>query len=237
MLYLIGGPPRCGKTTVARQLARMTGASLLPLDNIESAIYHYLSPEERAATMPQFAEETNNDRYSAHTVPEIIAMLQTCARALWPAIHILMHSCLESDRDVILDGYHFEPRVLAELTPPGGGPGKDGRPLTPYQAAMVARGSGRALAHAGDPRIRAVFLCREDPADIVASLTKADDPNDWIVCQPNAPETLQGIARMISGYSHYVRREAEACGGVVFNMDHAFREQVERVLAYLTARP
>ncbi len=234
MLYLIGGPPRCGKTTVARHLARITGASLLGLDNIERAVYHYLSSEERATTMPHFAEETNNERYAAHTVPEIIAMLQACARALWPAIHILMHQAVESDRDVILDGYHFEPRVLAELTPPGSRPGEDGRSLTPYQAAMVARGSGHALPHAGDPRIRAVFLCREDPADIVASLTKTDDPNDWIVCQPNTPETLQRIAAMISGYSHYIRQEAEAYGGVVFSMDHAFHSQVERVLACLT---
>ncbi len=41
---------------------------------------------------------------------------------------------------------------------------------------------------------------------------------------------------MISGYSHYIRQEAEACGGMVFNMDHAFREQIERVLAHLTDR-
>lgn len=45
MIYLIGGPPKCGKSTDARRLAHHTGAAWLPLDSVESVIYHYLPPD------------------------------------------------------------------------------------------------------------------------------------------------------------------------------------------------
>ncbi len=234
MIYLIGGPPRCGKTTLARRLARVTGAPLLTIDHLEGAVYHYLPPGERARAMPRFAEATNNDRYAAHSVDEIVAMLRTCAWSMWPAAHILMHCALEGDRDLILDGYHLEPRFLAELTPPAAPPEESLGKLSSYQAAMVDGGSGYALAHAGDPRLRAIFLYREDVAAIVAGLTRADDPNDWIACQDNTPETLQGIATMICSYSRLIREEAEAYGATAFNMDQDFCGQLTRALAYLS---
>ena len=33
MIYLIGGPPRCGKTTLARQLARIVQSPWLQTDH------------------------------------------------------------------------------------------------------------------------------------------------------------------------------------------------------------
>mgnify|MGYP005857200179 CR=1 FL=1 len=232
MIYLIGGPPRCGKTTVARILARRTGASCLALDNLERVVSHYMPADERAASLPEFAEPGSNERYAAHSAAEIIAILRTSARTMWPAIHILIHSALDQGQDLILEGYQLEPAFMGEFTPE-----TLPCPLTPYQAEMVQRGAGEFLAHAGDPRIRAAFLCRHDPADIQAGFARATDPNDWILGQSNWPVTLQRIAAMISAYSDVIRRQAAACGAAAFSMDYAFEDQVERVVSFLMSTP
>jgi hypothetical protein len=235
MVYLIGGPPRCGKSTVARLLARRTGASWLLLDNLEQVVCHYLPAGERSTALPAFAEAGSNERYAAHSTAEIVAILRTCARTLWPAVHVLIHCALEQDQDLILDGYQIEPHYLSQFTTEHEPPDATCQTLTEYQAAMVQRGTGYALAHAGDPRVRAVFLCRHDPADIQAGFARATDANDWILGQDNWPVTLQRIAAMISHYSGIIRQQAEADGATFISMDYTFESQVEHAVAHLTA--
>lgn len=41
MIYLVGGPPRCGKTTAARRLAERLCCSRLPVDYLTTALMGY----------------------------------------------------------------------------------------------------------------------------------------------------------------------------------------------------
>ncbi len=234
MIYLIGGPPRCGKTTVAHRLAQRTGAACLSLDYIQSVVYHYLSDTERIVTHPLFPEATIEARYAAHTADEIIANYQMRARSIWPAIQVFIHFALAEDLNFILEGYHLEPRFCQEFISPDSSFAQPSSAWSMYQAMMVQRGTGYALRHADDPRIKAVFLYREDVDTIAASLTQATASDDWLGRQTNTNLTLRRIARMVSQYSHYIRREAKQYGCMAINMDLDFEQQMEQIITVMT---
>jgi hypothetical protein len=234
VIYLIGGPPRCGKTTLACRLAQRTGASCVSLDAIQSVVYHYLSDTERVVTHPLFPEATIEARYAAHTADEIIANYQMRARSIWPAIHVLIHFALAADQNVILEGYHLEPRFCQEFMSPDSSFAQPSTAWSMYQAMMVQRGTGYALRHADDPRIKAVFLYREDVDTIATSLTHVTASGDWLGRQMNTKLTLRRIARMVSQYSHYIRTEANQNGGMAINMDRDFEQQIEQIITGMT---
>jgi hypothetical protein len=58
MLYLIGGAPRCGKTTLARQLAQALGCSHVPADYLGTAFANYIPISELPQRYPAWGTTT-----------------------------------------------------------------------------------------------------------------------------------------------------------------------------------
>jgi hypothetical protein len=63
MLYLIGGPPRCGKTTLGGALAKKHQIPYFSIDHITSVIPPYISAERQDESFPLRAlrQQVNND--------------------------------------------------------------------------------------------------------------------------------------------------------------------------------
>jgi len=60
-LHLIGGAPRCGKTTLARRLAQALGCSHVPADYLGSAFANYIAGSLHD---PRRATKTHENRRS-----------------------------------------------------------------------------------------------------------------------------------------------------------------------------
>jgi hypothetical protein len=236
MIYLIGGPPRCGKTTVARRLATRTGASVVPIDYLGSVVYHYLSDEERTRRFP-LMEGSLNAMYARCPASDIIAHYQTIARTLWPAIQVFTHFALAHEQDVILEGYQVEPAFMEEFMWPQDTDQLDGRARSIHGQEMVQRGTGYALMHRGDGRIRTVFLFKQEVDGIATTLTTGTDARDWVRREFLAPETRRRIALMISQYGHYIREEAARCGLPAIAMDDDFAQGVDVAVGTLLGQP
>jgi 2-phosphoglycerate kinase len=203
MLYLIGGPPRCGKTIVSKRLAQRTGCSRVPTDYLGTAFSNYIPETERPLRYPVLPER-GDARYAKYTTQEIITHYQVKAETCWPGIRDYAIYSLYDAHDTVIEGFHIEPRLLPEL-----------RQECPQFA------------------FQAVFLTRSDSARLRDDLIKSVDPEDWVLKFTRQEPTYVRIAEMVVAYSAYFRIEAGKYGFPVFEMDDNFLERVKDVTQYL----
>ena len=209
MIYLIGGPPRCGKTTLAERFAATIRSSWLSVDYLSTVVSGYIPQDELQSRYPSLEVPRNNDlRYARYTAAEVIDNYCTKAATTWPGLRWFIEYALGDGRDFVLEGYQVEPRFVQEL-----------------QNAE------------GHERIRAVFLYREDVSDIAESIQKGTDPNDWALRTTHETSTFERIASMIGQYGGWFRDEAIRYGFATFNMDHNFQGQLVRAMDYLAHAP
>lgn len=79
MLYLIGGAPRCGKTTLARHVAQTYGCSRVPADYLSTAFSNYIPPDVCQELYPAWQTSTVDERYQHYTAEAIITIYRTRA--------------------------------------------------------------------------------------------------------------------------------------------------------------
>lgn len=213
MVYLIGGPPRCGKTTLARRLARRLGCSWVAGDWLTQAFSMYVpdgefEPAEYRRELPPETEYAarNDAMYSLLSADHIIGYYRGMAERTWPGLHTLLEYALHDGETLIVEGYQVDPALVPRFFA-----------LYPNRAGMV----------------RAVFLLREDEADIERSILRGTDPNDWVLTRTRQEATFGRIARMIALYSALVRADAERAGLPVVSVDGAFEVGLDTALGAL----
>ncbi len=212
MIYLIGGPPRCGKTTVARRLASAVGCPWVQTDWLESAFSAYFPPGECEPRPldpgPDVPRESRNDvMYATFSAVEIIAYYRAMAERAWPGVRTIVEYALFDDEDIIIEGYHIDPALV--------------------QRFLAAADPGTA------GEVRTAFLVREDRADILASIRRGGQKNDWVLSKTRQDATFERIAEMIVQYGAVVRADAEQAGLPVLSVDGDFDREVARAVELL----
>ena len=209
MIYLIGGPPRCGKTVIAKDLAGTTGFSWCPTDYLGSVVSQYIAEDEYPARFPlghlRRVQERSNDRlYSQHTANEIIGLYQTQAQTVWAGLRAFLEYAAVTKQDFVLDGYQIQPRLIHSLS-----------------------------RHELYADIRAVFIYRTDERAILEGFQHGGSPDDWVARNTEDEKTLPKVARMVIEYGKHFHSEAEKYSFRSFDMDVGFEKQKEAVFAYL----
>jgi len=108
MLYLIGGAPRCGKTTFSKKLAAKKRIPWISTDLIESIVAEYMSPDEIRKGLPTANVCTASPQESLRT--EIIS-----AKTLWPGTKRFIKALLKWRHDYVIEGVHLLPQYVHEL--------------------------------------------------------------------------------------------------------------------------
>src|ERR1700761_360615 len=114
MLYLIGGPPRCGKTTLSAALAKKLRIPYFSIDHIASVIPPYIPPERQDESFPLRAmRETvgnDNDRFfEKFSGPEIVGIYRRQAATCWPGVKNFIHYAIEDEHALVLEGWQLLP--------------------------------------------------------------------------------------------------------------------------------
>lgn len=162
VIYLLGGPPRCGKTTVARRMARATGSAWLQTDYLETAFAAYVPgggyAPRRLTIEPWVPRARRNDaRYACYSSVEVVAYYRALAGRTWRGLRAIIEYAIFDGEPLILEGFHLDPADIR---------------------AWLA-GDGAVHADA----VRPVFLIREDARDIEAGLRNGNQRNDWVLTQ------------------------------------------------------
>ncbi len=204
MIYLIGGTPRCGKTTVAKRLAKQLNISWIATDYLTASAFQFIPEHEQGNNFPlsKAYEEygTNDGVYRQYSAQEIAGFYKSQAKTMWPAVKMFMRAAVRDGEDFVLEGYHFLPQLVAGL-----------------DEEIIKN-------------IKVVFLYREDVADIETNLRKGSHPEDWAIQNTQNQSTFVKIAEMISTYGLEIKNEAEECNMPVFCMDGSFEINVKKAV-------
>lgn len=109
MIYLIGGPPRCGKTTLSRKLSEQLGISCIPADYLMSVMSPYIPKEDVKERLPRWyarvkTEKSNDRLYAEYKPQEIVDFYLTEAGTYWPGINNFIQYALHDNQDFIIEG-------------------------------------------------------------------------------------------------------------------------------------
>lgn len=209
MLYLIGGPPRSGKTTLAATLARRTSLPYFSIDHIAQVIIPYIPEDDHAIKLPlrvaiQQAGYSNDVFYTRYSPEQAVALYECQARTIWPGIENFIRYALDANHDLIIEGWQIVPARL------------------------------RAIVGARE-RARAVFLYKLQEADILSGLKAHSAKNDWVVQNTRSDETFNAIGKMISCFGAAISREATLNDFPAVNTDLDFEGTITRTLDFLLA--
>lgn len=108
MIYLIGGAPRCGKTTFAKMFAREKRIPGISTDLIASIVKPYIANAqgEHAFIAGNVCSEGPEEQLKGE--------IQN-SHVLWPGIRRFMCSLLRWNHDYVIEGVHLLPALIHEF--------------------------------------------------------------------------------------------------------------------------
>jgi 2-phosphoglycerate kinase len=210
MIYLIGGPPKCGKTTLAKKLAKQLGIRWISSDTLEVIAMDYVwkyAPEKFDELYPHSAikGKTNDETYALSPPKQIAKNYRKQAKASYAAVDMFAICEITDGNDCVIEGYH----------------------VTPELAARLAKKYGAE-------HFRSIFIVKENLEKFIQDLQKSTTPNDWILKKTKEKETFHKIAEMVSEYGKWFAKEAEKHGFEVMNMDENFETNLGKAIATIS---
>ena len=208
MIYLIGGPPRCGKTTLAKMMSKKFGIPWISTDMLEVVSGEYMTPSRRKKTHPysllRRKYKTNDAFYGVLSPKQIVNVLRQQARSAFLAIDMAAICEINDGNDYIIEGYHIEPSLVKKL-----------------------------IKKYGQKNIRAAFVLKHDPEKFARDVKKSTTPNDWLLVLTKKEETFLKVGKMVSCFSKHFENEAKKYGFNVYNMDDDFQKQLVKAASEL----
>ncbi len=166
MIYLIGGPPKCGKTTLAKKLSKHLGIQWVASDTLQVVAMDYVwkyAPKKFDELYPHSAMkgETNDQTYALISPKQIAKNYIKQAKASYAAIDMFSICEIKDGNDYVIEGYHVTPQLAARL-----------------------------IKKYGRKHFRVLFLVKSDVEKFVRDVRESSTPNDWILAKTKEKETF-----------------------------------------------
>lgn len=205
MIYLIGGSPRCGKTTIAKKLSQRLKIGWISVDTLESIVREYISNPEDEKLFPKNAlrhvtSNSNDEMYSRFSYQKIANSYIKQGKTSWKAVSTFVEDSIKEGHDFIVEGHQIHPKLAYSL-------------LKQYPK-----------------EIKVYFLAKQDIQALVEGFTKNNAKNDWVIQKTKNPETFYQIAKMLCHFGKYILMEASKYKLPVYLMDKDFKEKINSIV-------
>ena len=208
-VYLIWGPPKCGKTTLAKELSKKFNIPWISADTLQNIVYAYTDKKKHKKIFPHshLKWESNDERYAINSANDHIKWYITQWKTSYKAISMIAETYLIDKDDIIVEWYQVTPEIVSKI-----------------------------IKKFWMEHIRAVFLVKHNAKKFVQDINKSTTPNDWIIRKTKDESTFDKIAKMISGYSKYFEKEAKKYKLPLLIMDEDFEIQIEKAIGILRSK-
>ena len=119
MIYLLGGPPRVGKSIIAKMITREYGISALSTDSLGASLESILEPEAAPDlfAVNRFNEmgEADRIRLMAEKPTTRIEYQLAESAAVWRAVKPFAMKEQDEGRDLVIEGVAVLPELVAQL--------------------------------------------------------------------------------------------------------------------------
>lgn len=205
--YLIGGAPRTGKTTLAKQLSQKLDLPWISTDTLESVVSEYVPREKFPEMFPKATARVETNRsndlfYEKYSTPQIIDLYFKQGSTLTKAIKMFLESESIYNHSHILEGFHITPEITSDIQKMG------------YEA-------------------KPIFLGRENLSDTLKSIHQGNMVGDWVIEKTQNEATLEKIADMIVSFSAALKDEAKKYDQQYYSMDGDFQFNLKKTLKHL----
>lgn len=208
MIYLIGGPPRCGKTTVANKLSIDTGIPWVSTDTIEGMVKPYIDKADIARLFPidTIRENTssNEEMYNNNSATDIIRAYTAQGAITQPAIEGLIAYTLGDGHNIIIEGYHLAPKFIKEM-----------------------------IDQYGEKKIKAVIVTKQKSEDFINNILLDQSESCWVKNKSKNNKIYPKIANMLSQYSDKITKETNKYNLRIIEYKGDFIEQTNRAVKTL----
>jgi 2-phosphoglycerate kinase len=209
MIYFLGGPPRVGKSIMARAITIQHGISAVSTDSLGMVLEAVLEPEAEPGlfAISRFNElpEADRIRLMKEDPATRIDYQREESAAVWRAVEPFISREQDEDRDVVVEGVAVLPELVAQLE------GID------YRVVFVGNQGNRLKEN--------------------IKRSANENEHDWM--RHASDEYIAAFATFVAAMSSYIEREARRCRFEYVEMDgHPFSSTVARVVnALLTVLP
>jgi 2-phosphoglycerate kinase len=119
MIFLLGGPPRVGKSIIANEIRQRHAVSVVSTDSLGAVLENILSPE---STPDLFVFDKFNKMHMAERVnlitkdpAKLIDYVRKESHVVWKAIDVFIRRENGEGRDVLIEGVAVLPELMSQL--------------------------------------------------------------------------------------------------------------------------
>jgi 2-phosphoglycerate kinase len=119
MIYLIGGPPRVGKSRISSEIRQKHAVSVVSTDTLGAVLESVLSPEAAPDlfVFGKFSEMPTEERVkSAMTDPaELVDYVRRESHVVWKAVEAFIRRENNEGRDALIEGVAILPELMSRI--------------------------------------------------------------------------------------------------------------------------
>jgi len=204
MIYFIGGPPRVGKSIIAKAITTKHGISAVSTDSLGAVLETVLDPEAEPGlfAISRFNEMAEADRIRLlvrNTTRRIDYQIEESA-AVWRAVEPFVLREQDEGRDLVAEGVAVLPELVAQLE------GVD------YRVVFVGNQGQKQQEN--------------------LKRSARENEHDWM--RHASDEYIDAFAAFVVAMSSYIEKEAHRYGFEYIEMDSKpFNDVVAEVVAWL----
>ena len=119
MIFLLGGPPRVGKSIISNEIRRKFAVSVVSTDALDAVLENFLSPESAPDlfVFGKFNKMPMAERVKLITKnpAELIDFVRKESHVVWKAVEAFIRRENDEGRNVLIEGVAVLPELISQL--------------------------------------------------------------------------------------------------------------------------